>query len=309
MSAVVQAGALARLLVRLRAVDRLNMFLALTSGGIAWTVVLSYMCYRNQLTDHRTNVYSMWSYGFIVPWMRAWPVRGPTIKMRDLAGETPGRCDSTPELSAVAVYRQRFAASWEAAGGRASAAIIRQMTPWWVFTHMMQVPRKFVQFLPPLLVSSLLEFLQNPNVPASVGYQLMVLAAARMICDKSSQAHYLFSATNSGSMPISVGCKALVIEKLQKLSPRGRVEISAAEIQTLFAKMESFMTTLSMPGQSRIALDLLSLPIGYFFLYRLFGIAAIVVSIAVNPRRLPCVVPLPMHDSYFPTHWMRAYYG
>ena len=68
--------------------------------------------------------------------------------------------------------------------------------------------------------------------------------------------------------------------------------------------MESFMTTLSMPGQSRIALDLLSLPIGYFFLYRLFGIAAIVVSIAVN-----CVVPLPMHDSYFPTHWMRAYYG
>ena len=42
------------------------------------------------------------------------------------------------------------------------------------------------------------------------------------------------------------------------------------------------MTTLSMPGQSRIVLDLLSLPVGYFFLYRLFGVAAIVVSIGAN---------------------------
>ena len=42
------------------------------------------------------------------------------------------------------------------------------------------------------------------------------------------------------------------------------------------------MTACCIPGQSRIALDLLSLPIGYYYLYKLFGVPAIVVSLGAN---------------------------
>ena len=43
----------------------------------------------------------------------------------------------------------------------------------WTFTHVLQIPRKFVQFLPPMLVSSLLDFLQDQTLPMAVGYKLV----------------------------------------------------------------------------------------------------------------------------------------
>jgi len=94
------------------------------------------------------------------------------------------------------------------------------MLPWWTFTHVVQIPRKFVQFLPPLLVKHLLDFLQDPRVPVLVGYKLMLLAALRMICDKSAQALYLFSASNAGTQPTLFGCQTMILEKLQTISPR-----------------------------------------------------------------------------------------
>eukprot|EP01052_Picozoa_sp_SAG31_P009028 SAG31_NODE_467_length_15267_cov_13.792919_4_plen_150_part_00 len=89
------------------------------------------------------------------------------------------------------------------------------MRPWWIYTHLMQIPRKFVQFLPPLVVGSLLKFLEDPSVPAAVGLQLTCLAAIRMICDKLCQAHYLFTACNAGFQPALTGARALVLAKLQ----------------------------------------------------------------------------------------------
>ena len=37
-----------------------------------------------------------------------------------------------------------------------------------------------------------------------------------------------------------------------------------------------------MPGQARLLIDYATLPLGYFFLYRLFGLPAIAVSIGAN---------------------------
>ena len=156
------------------------------------------------------------------------------------------------------------------------------MLPWWTWTHVLQLPRKFVQFLPPMLVSNLLDFLQDGKMPMSVGYKLMVLAALRMMCDKFAQCQYLFSCSNEGTQPAIMGCQAMILEKLQTMSPRARCAVSSAEIQTLFSKMESFTSALSMPGQARMLLDMASMPLGYFFLYRLYGIPAIGVSIVAN---------------------------
>ncbi len=50
----------------------------------------------------------------------------------------------------------------------------------------------------------------------------------------------------------------------------------------MFAKMERFTGALTAPGQARLLIDYATLPIGYFFLYRLFGLPAIVVSIGAN---------------------------
>jgi hypothetical protein len=146
----------------------------------------------------------------------------------------------------------------------------------------LQIPRKFVQFLPPMLISSLLDFLQDGTLPMSVGYKLMLLSALRMICDKAALAQYIFSATNQGTQPAIMGCQATILEKLQTITPRARCTVSSAEIQTLFSKMERFTSTLSTPGQTRMLLDMASMPLGYFFLYRLFGVAAIAVSIGAN---------------------------
>jgi hypothetical protein len=52
--------------------------------------------------------------------------------------------------------------------------------------------------------------------------------------------------------------------------------------QTVFAKMEGFTAAISMPGQARVLIDLATLPAGYYFLHRLFGLPAVVVSIGAN---------------------------
>ena len=114
----------------------------------------------------------------------------------------------------------------------------------WVYTHAMQIPRKFVQFLPPLMVGSLLEFLENPSIPSSVGWKLMALAGAcahdpaawavwlffdrlrvvaalRMICDKLAQGKY----TSNPRLPVisgsvadrsGCGCSSLPLQRLQR---------------------------------------------------------------------------------------------
>ena len=50
----------------------------------------------------------------------------------------------------------------------------------------------------------------------------------------------------------------------------------------MFAKMERFTAALTAPGQARLLIDYATLPLGYFFLYRLFGLPAIIVSIGAN---------------------------
>lgn len=46
--------------------------------------------------------------------------------------------------------------------------------------------------------------------------------------------------------------------------------------------MERFTAALTAPGQARLLIDYATLPLGYFFLYRLFGLPAIIVSIGAN---------------------------
>lgn len=46
--------------------------------------------------------------------------------------------------------------------------------------------------------------------------------------------------------------------------------------------MERFTSALTAPGQARLLIDYATLPLGYFFLYRLFGLPAIAVSIGAN---------------------------
>eukprot|EP01043_Picozoa_sp_COSAG02_P009580 COSAG02_NODE_327_length_24561_cov_92.867754_19_plen_797_part_00 len=116
----------------------------------------------------------------------------------------------------------------------------------------------------------------------TIGYKLMLLAALRMICDKYTEALYLFSVSNEGTQPAILGAQSLVLRKLQTISPRARIAISASEVQTLFAKMEGFTAALSMPGQAKVVLEVATLPIGFFFLWRLFGIAAIGASAAIG---------------------------
>ena len=274
MSTVMQA---AGWLARLRQYDPINVYMALTSAGIVWVLALGKLYYYNPLTNDKASVWGMWSFNFIRPWMIRHPSDAPKMKLKVLPKETVPK-GGTPKIE---LYRQRFMAHWQH-NRSASDTIFRLMIPWWVFTHAIQIPRKFVQFLPPMLVSSLLNFLQDPTVPVTVGYKLMVLAALRMICDKSAQALYLFSASNEGTQPTILGAQSLILKKMQTISPRARAAVSAAEIQTVFAKMENFTAAISMPGQARALLDLATLPLGYFFLYRLFGLPAIAVSIGAN---------------------------
>ena len=262
----------------LRRSDPLHVYIGATSVGIVWVGALGWGFYRNPLTDNQTSVWGMFSFDFIRPWMKKHPVGAPMLKLADLPKEkiAPGG------RSHIKTISERFMYQWERRGRSSSSAIARLMLPWWTFTHVLQIPRKFVQFLPPMLVSHLLNFLEDGTLPMSVGYKLMLLAALRMICDKAALAQYIFSATNEGTQPAIIGCQTMILQKLQTMSPRARCAISSAEVQTIFAKMETFTSALTTPGQARMLLDMASLPLGYFFLYRLFGFAAIGVSIVAN---------------------------
>ena len=265
-------------LARLRAVDPITLYIYLTSAGIVWVGALGWGFYRNPLTDDKASLWGVFSFGFIRPWILKHPITARKMRLDDLPAEkiAPGAAPRMKEFSGT------FMKHWKHRGRSSSGAIWRIMMPWWTFTHALQIPRKFVQFLPPMLVSNLLDFLQDGTLPMSVGYKLMLLAALRMICDKAALAQYIFSATNQGTQPAIIGCQAAILEKLQTISPRGRCAISSSEIQTLFSKMERFTSTLSTPGQTRMLLDMASLPLGYFFFYRLFGIPAVLVSIGAN---------------------------
>ena len=47
-------------LARLRAVDPLNMYIALTSVGIVWVLGVARLFYFNPLTHNRTTIWQMW---------------------------------------------------------------------------------------------------------------------------------------------------------------------------------------------------------------------------------------------------------
>ncbi len=264
-----------------RQANQLDLYIAGASFGICWVTAVGWSCYRNPLTGNKTSVPAMFSFSFILPWIKRHPVGGPKMKLVDLPKETAAPLDGSSRATQVSGITASFRDQWERRRS-ASAAICRLMMPWWTYTHVLQLPRKFCQFMPPLLVKHLLDFLQDPRRPISIGYKLMLLSALNMICTKMAMTQYLFSATNQGTQPAIIGCQSMILQKLQTLSPRARCAVSAAEVQTVFTKMETFTATLSTPGQTRIILDIASLPLGYFFLYRLYGLAAIVVSILAN---------------------------
>ena len=261
-----------------RQANTLDLYIAGASLGICWVTALGWSCYRNPLTGNKTSVAGMFSFSFILPWIKRHPVGGRKMKLADLPKETVAPGGSGTQVSGITAS---FRDQWER-GRSASAAIRRLMMPWWTYTHVLQLPRKFCQFMPPLLVKHLLDFMQHTQRPISIGYKLMSLSALNMICTKMAMTQYLFSATNQGTQPAIIGCQSMTLQKLQTMSPRARCAVSAAEIQTVFTKMETFTSSLSTPGQTRLILDIASLPLGYFFLYRLYGLAAIVVSILAN---------------------------
>jgi hypothetical protein len=191
-----------------------------------WVLGVARLFYFNPLTNDQTTLWQMWSFGFVRPWMVKHPVDAPKMRLAILPTEKIAR-GGTPRM---AIFRRRFHEQWKACGGSSSRAIFRLMLPWWTFTHVVQIPRKFVQFLPPLLVKHLLEFLQDPRVPVLVGYKLMLLAALRMICDKSAQALYLFSASNAGTQPTLFGCQTMILEKLQTISPRESLHLLSTHL-------------------------------------------------------------------------------
>lgn len=195
--------------------------------------------------------------------MIKFPSDGKLMKLKELLREPK---PAQGQKLKIALFRERFHQTWnkcEGTGrfwraGKASGAFFWQMVPWWVFSHLLQLPRKFVQFLPPvrlyadrticrswiyimpyydggllsaqycagqLVISNLLEFLQTPGASNAVGYKLMLLAALRMICDKMCTSIYLFSVSNEGTQPCILGAQSLVLKKLQTISPRARVAI------------------------------------------------------------------------------------
>lgn len=171
------------LALALRRADPINVYIIATSLGIVWVGAMGMLFYYNPLTDNKTSIWGMTSFSFIRPWIIKHPIDAAMMKLSDLPKEkiAPGK------RSHMKVYSQRFSEQWKRRGRSSSAAICRLMMPWWTFTHVLQLPRKFVQFLPPMLVSNLLDFLQDGSMPMSVGYKLMVLAALRMMCDKFAQ--------------------------------------------------------------------------------------------------------------------------
>jgi hypothetical protein len=183
-SVAMRSGALARLLA-----DPINRYLVATGAGIGWIVVLGRIFYYNPMTYNKTSVWDMWSYNFIRPWMIKFPSDGPLMKLKELLPEPPLKKGQKRRIARDTDAFYRVWKSCKGSGrfyrkGRSSGAFFWLMLPWWCFSHMLQLPRKFVQFLPPLLVSNLLDFLQDPKASMVIGYKLMLLAALRMICDK-----------------------------------------------------------------------------------------------------------------------------
>ena len=219
--------------------------------------------------------------------MIKFPVDGPTMKLKELKEEPPL---APGKKRKIAQSREVFFETWKKMkgdgafwrSGKSSGVFFWRMMPWWVFSHALQLPRKYCQFLPPLIIEHLLRFLDDPTGGVAFGYKLMLLGALSAICDKMSSALYLFSVSNEGTQPCILGAQSLILRKLQTISPRARVAVSAAEVQTLFAKTENFTAALSMPGQAKVLLEAASLPAGFFMLYQLFGVAAIGASIGVG---------------------------
>ena len=272
MSSVMAPGVLARLLRAYRAADPLNLYIGITSAGIVWVALLSRLAYHNPLEDDRTSMWDTISFSFITKWNRRFPVGGKTLMVADLADDTRGKMTG---------YRNRFTANWRKSGGRMAGALKRNMLRWWIFTHVLLLPRKIVEFLPAFLVEQLLLFLQTADAPRSIGYKLTAVAALRMLLEKSSIAQYLFSQNNAGVQPTFLGAQAAIYEKLQTMSPRARVCVTAAEVQTLFAKMDEGKWKW-IDGAAKILLDVSTLPLGYAILWKDFGLTAVVCSIATT---------------------------
>ena len=74
-------------LARLRQMDPLNLYIYLTSAGIVWVGALGWTFYRNPLTDDKANVWGVFSFGFIRPWMIKHPIDSPKMKLADLPKE------------------------------------------------------------------------------------------------------------------------------------------------------------------------------------------------------------------------------
>jgi ABC-type multidrug transport system fused ATPase/permease subunit len=204
--------------------------------------------------------------------IKKYPIGGKPMLVADLPGDHRGL---------VTPFRDRFLASWKKSGGKTSGALLRWMAPWWLFTHAINAPRKYVQFLPAFLVSNLLDFLENARVPVTVGYKLIALAALRAVCEKTAHLASHLSPNSAGVQPAFIGAKAAIYTKLQTMSPRGRVTISAAEVQTVFSKMDSGKWSW-FGGTMDVGLEVASLPLGYYFFYKLFGLPAVLVSITTN---------------------------
>jgi hypothetical protein len=141
----------------LRNADALNLYIGASGIGMVWVMGTAYIFYRNPLTNNKTSLSGMISFDFINPWMKAHPVTAPKMKLSDLPKETiSGGEGSKSEVQKIS---ERFMDQWNRRRS-SSSAIFRLMLPWWTFTHVLQAPRKFVQFLPPMLVQHLLGFLQ-----------------------------------------------------------------------------------------------------------------------------------------------------
>ena len=130
----------------------------------------------------------MWdciSFGFIVKWVKKYPIDGKPMKLTDLPGAKTAASSSSSSSShtflvrndmlcqdrlgthrrntvdksggaflagdnrkLMTPYREKFVRLWTKSGGKTSGALLRWMAPWWLFTHSIQTPRKYVCVFP-----------------------------------------------------------------------------------------------------------------------------------------------------------------
>jgi hypothetical protein len=208
------------------------VYIGFTGFGIVWVLALGRAFYYNPMTQDKTTIWGMFSYSFIKPWMIRFPSDAPKMKLKDLLVEDV----SGGKEPRVSIFRRRFLAQWSK-DKSTSRAIFRIMLPWWIFTHALQIPRKVTEFMPTLVIPHILRFLQDPSVPRTLGYKLILLSALRTVVEKSAQALYLFSASNEGTQPAILGAQTAMLQKLHTMSPRARVASSASEIQVPMCTM------------------------------------------------------------------------